>query len=50
LDAVKNPWRNATMHVEKKYTPEEALHIHSSVRGFMMRLADRMDENGIPIA
>jgi hypothetical protein len=50
LDAVKNPWRNGTMHVEKKYTPEEAIHIYSAVRGFMMRLADRMDENGLPIA
>jgi hypothetical protein len=50
LDAVKNPWRNSTMHVEKKYTPEEAMHIYSAVRGFMMRLADRMDENGRPTA
>jgi hypothetical protein len=48
LDAVKNPWRNATMHVENKYTSEEAEHIFSAVRGFMRKLALRMDENGDP--
>ena len=50
LDAVKNPWRNATMHVERKYTEEEANHIFAAVRGFMMRLAARMDEDGLPLA
>ena len=50
LDAVKNPWRNGTMHVERKYTEEEARHVFDAVRGFMMRLAERMDENGLPIA
>ena len=50
LDAVKNPWRNATMHPANKYTEEEARHIFDAVRGFMMRLADRCDENGDPKA
>jgi hypothetical protein len=50
LDAVKNPWRNGTMHVERKYTVEEARHVFDAVRGFMNRLAERMDENGLPIA
>jgi hypothetical protein len=50
LDAVKNPWRNSTMHVERKYTEEEAEHIFSTVRGFMIRLSARMDENGKPLA
>lgn len=50
LDAVKNPWRNATMHVESKYTGEEAEHIFAAVRGFMKSLASRMDENGEPKA
>lgn len=50
LDAVKNPWRNATMHVENKYTDEEAEHIFVAVRGFMKRLASRMDEQGQPLA
>jgi len=50
LDAVKNPWRNATMHVENKYTDDEAEHIFVAVRGFMTKLASRCDENGEPKA
>jgi hypothetical protein len=50
LDAVKNPWRNATMHVERKYTDDEAEHVFMAVRGFMMKLASRCDENGDPKA
>jgi hypothetical protein len=50
LDAVKNPWRNATMHPANKYTIEEAEHIFAAVRGFAMKLADRCDENGDPRA
>ena len=48
LDAVKHPWRNATMHVEKKYTDDEAQHIFLAVKGFMNKLASRMDEAGSP--
>jgi len=50
LDAVKNPWRNSTMHPANKYTVEEAEHVLAAVRGFMMNLADRCDENGDPKA
>jgi hypothetical protein len=50
LDSVKNPWRNATMHVENKYTPEEAEDIFVAVRGFMRKLASRMDGQGQPLA
>lgn len=50
LDAVKNPWRNATMHVEKKYTDDEAEHIFVAVKGFMKKLASRCDEAGNPQA
>jgi hypothetical protein len=50
LDAVKNPWRNSTMHPANKYTVEEAEHILAAVRGFVMKLADRCDENGDPKA
>lgn len=50
LDAVRNAWRNTTMHVENKYTTEEAEHIFVTVRGFMMKLASRMDEQGLPLA
>jgi hypothetical protein len=50
LDAVRSAWRNTTMHVENKYTPEEAEHIFVAVRGFMKTLASRMDEQGEPLA
>lgn len=50
LDAVRNAWRNTTMHVENKYTTEEAENIFVAVRGFMMSLASRMDEQGLPLA
>jgi hypothetical protein len=48
LDAVKNPWRNETMHPANKYTNEEAEHVFVAVRSFMMKLASRCDENGDP--
>ena len=50
LDAVKDAWRNATMHVENKYNEEEAVHIFILVRGFMQKIAYRMDESGLPLA
>jgi hypothetical protein len=50
LDAVRNVWRNATMHVETKYTMEEAEHILNAVRGFMTKLSSRMNEEGKPLA
>ena len=50
LDAVKNPWRNPTMHPANKYTDYEAEHIFTAVKGLMMRLASRCDENGDPKA
>jgi hypothetical protein len=50
LDAVKNSWRNSTMHVERTYTEEEAMHVFHAVKGFMSKVAERMDENGSPKA
>ena len=50
LEAVRNPWRNATMHIEKKYTDDEAEHIFVAVKGFMKKLASRCDEMGEPKA
>lgn len=50
LDAVRVAWRNTTMHVENKYSEEEAEHIFGAIRGFMRRLASRLDEKGQPIA
>lgn len=46
LAAMQNPWRNATMHLDQQYTQEEARNILEIVRGFMRRLASRMDEDG----
>lgn len=50
LDAMKNPWRNATMHVEATYAEEDARAIFDAVGAFMRRVAARMDENGSPLA
>lgn len=49
LDAVRLAWRNSTMHVENKYNPDEAQHIFAVVKGFMKKIASRMDENGVPL-
>jgi hypothetical protein len=38
------------MHVENKYTDDEAEHIFTAVKGFMKKLAARCDENGMPLA
>ena len=46
LDAVRNPWRNATMHVETIYAPHEAEHIFNCVKFFMQKLAELCDEDG----
>ena len=50
LDAVRAAWRNTTMHVDNKYTPDEAEHILLAVRAFMRTLSDQMDEAGQPEA
>jgi hypothetical protein len=49
LAAMQNPWRNATMHLDQKYTAEEARHIFEVVKGFMSKIANRMDESGRPL-
>jgi hypothetical protein len=48
LDAIKNPWRNATMHVETIYAPHEALHIARCTGMFLLELMKHCDEEGIP--
>ena len=50
LSSLQNPWRNATMHLEKTYTQEEARHRFEVVKGFITRLANRCDEDGKPFA
>jgi len=47
LDAIKNPWRNATMHVENVYAPHEAVHIARCAGMFLLELMKLCDENGI---
>lgn len=49
LDSVKGAWRNPTMHIEKKYTPEEAQEIFTTVKIFMKQISSRMDEQGLPL-
>ena len=48
LDAVRNPWRNATMHVETIYAPHEALHILRCSAFFMRKLHVLCNEDGEP--
>jgi hypothetical protein len=43
IDAVKNPWRNSTMHVEQIYAPHEAIHIARCTSMFILELMN----NGI---
>lgn len=48
LDAVKNPWRNSTMHVETIYAPHEAMHILRCSGYFLLELMKHCDEGGSP--
>ena len=40
INSVKDAWRNPTMHVENKYTPQEAKDIFNNVGAFVRNLAD----------
>jgi len=46
LETVRNPWRNATMHVETIYAPHEALHILRCSCFFMVNLSKVTNEAG----
>lgn len=50
MTAVKEVWRDPTMHVEKRYLPDEANEIFAAVRTLMKKIASRMNEKGMPIA
>jgi len=50
LTSMQNPYRNATMHLDEKYTEGEAKHIFEMVAGLMRSVALRMDEEGLPLA
>jgi hypothetical protein len=42
LVAVKNAWRNPTMHIEKRYDQDEATLILKSVEAFMRRMSTKL--------
>jgi hypothetical protein len=44
LHAVKDAWRNTTMHVEKVYNLDRAEHIYRMVRAFMEQLSTQLHE------
>ena len=44
LFAIKNAWRNPSMHVQTSYDEERALDIYNAVRGFMRYLATELSE------
>jgi len=46
LSAVKNSWRNTTMHIQNQYDEERAEDIYNSVKGFMRHIAKNLDEDG----
>lgn len=46
---TKNAWRNKTMHPSHKQTAEEAGRIVMSSASFLKELAERMDEDGLPL-
>ena len=44
LRAVKDAWRNPTVHVEKTYTEEEALGVYRATKTFLRHLATKLSE------
>jgi hypothetical protein len=42
LQTTKIAWRNPTMHIVRRYEPDEAEEIFRAVKGFMTRLAPRV--------
>jgi len=42
LHAVKDAWRNPTMHVERRYVTDEAEDVWNAVRAFMRHLARKL--------
>ena len=41
---IKTAWRNPSMHVDRKYTEDEAKGILQAVRSFMQHLATKLHE------
>jgi len=45
LLAIKDGWRNPSLHVERSYTPDQANEIFIAVRAFMRKLATKISES-----
>jgi hypothetical protein len=50
LVAIKDGCRDDTMHVESDYNEDEAEHLFAIAKGFMQKVASRLDEDGQPLA
>lgn len=50
LDIIRRAWRNSTMHVSNVYTADEARVLFDATKGFMDKVASRMDQSGLPLA
>ena len=50
LVAVKDSWRNQTMHVAASYNEGVSRSILENTKFFIVRLSDMMDEQGLPLA
>ncbi|MFA5955856.1 MAG: hypothetical protein WC811_04715 [Hyphomicrobium sp.] len=50
LVSIKDGCRDDTMHVESVYTEDEAMHLFALTKGFMQKVASRLDEHGVPLA
>lgn len=50
LSGMQNPYRNATMHLDATYSRDEANVIRVLVRGFLLEISSRMNEDGDPKA
>lgn len=50
LAAVKDGWRNRTMHVDAVYYEDDAARIYQAVVNFIEKIASEMDEDGLPLA
>lgn len=46
LCAVKNAWRNPSMHLERKYDEQDAGRIFNAVKDFMQLVATHLDDTG----
>ena len=44
LRAIKNAWRNPTMHFRRKYDESQALRVYETVGEFLGHLATRLHE------